>query len=198
MVNLPYSLTVSTAAASRPVTVAECKRDLRIADDVADHDSLISDLIDAAIVKVERDARRVLVTRTLQMNLDCFPEENYIEIVRGPLASVTSIAYTDGNGDSQTWSSSNYIVDTAREPGLIKLAYNATWPTTRGWYDDVTITYVAGQAVTAVPADAKAALRILVTHWFENPEAVLVGSASKELELNYRALVNGLHPGNYP
>lgn len=194
-----YSLAVSTAPTNRPVTVAQAKKQLEIADDVADHDAHISDLIDVAIECVENDSRRALVTQTLVQKMHHFPLYcEYIEIKRGPLASVTSISYVDANGDSQTWSSSNYIVDTARKPGAIWLAYSASFPTTRGHVNDVTITYVAGEAVTSVPAAAKQAILLLVTHAFEQREPIIIGSTSKEIELSYHSLISRLHYGSYP
>ena len=198
MPQLPYSLAVSTGPTLRPVEVSDAKKQLEIADSVNDHDAHLDSLIDLAIECVEYDSRRALVTQTLVQKENCFPDGNYICIKKGPLASVTSIAYLDGDGNSQTWASSNYTVDTARKPGAIWLNYNATWPTTRGYVDDVTITYVAGVAVTAVPQVARQAILLLVTHSFENREPIIVGTTSKALELSYDSLISRLQYGSYP
>jgi hypothetical protein len=52
-------------------------------------------------------------------------------------------------------------------------------------------------AASAVPEDAKQAVRLLAAHWYENAEATVVGTISKELELSYTALVARLKWGDY-
>lgn len=48
------------------------------------------------------------------------------------------------------------------------------------------MTYVAGEA--AAPAAIKAAILLLVRHWFDNPSAVVVGVIAQEMPLAVQAL----------
>ena len=194
MAVLNYSTTVSIAATTPVVTLAEVKQQLSIAASDVSHDGHLIRLVDLATECVEHDARRALFTQTLVQTMDSFPCDSVIEIQRGPLVSVSSITYLDAAGTSQTWASSNYEVDTAR--GAVWLAYSATYPTIRYTQNAVTITYVAGQAT--VEQMAKHAVLLLVTNAFENREPIIIGVTSKNLEQSYNALIGRLHPGSYP
>lgn len=101
-----------------------------------------------------------------------------IKIPLGPLVSITSIAYIDANGVSATISASDYVVDNISLPGRICLKTGKDWPTPAAGLavaNGVLITFVAGYAPTTgglstAPADLKAAVKLLVAHWYENRE----------------------------
>ncbi len=113
-----------------------------------------------------------------------------IILPRPPLVSVTSIIYTDTNGDSQTMSANDYRVDADSEPGRITPAYGTYWPVARAETNSVAITYDAGYAsADVIPPGNKQAMLLLIGHWFENREGVIAGSLSKELEKTVDALL---------
>ncbi len=85
-----------------------------------------------------------------------------------PLQSVASIAYIDSSGVQQTWGSSNYIVDTASEPGRISPAFGQVWPVTQARINAVTITFNAGWTALTIPAAVKHLLRLIVGDFYEN------------------------------
>ena len=64
-------LTLVTAPASEPVSLAEAKAHLRI--EAADDDSLIGALITAARQSAEAHMRRALMSQTWRLSLDRFP-----------------------------------------------------------------------------------------------------------------------------
>jgi len=90
-----------------------------------------------------------------------------------PLQSVTSITYVDNAGDTQTWSSSLYTVDTASDVGRVRPIYNEDYPSSRGYTDDVVITFISGygDASSDVPDTALTAIKLLASNWFENRES---------------------------
>ena len=96
---------------------------------------------------------------------------------RAPVASVTSITYVDGSGNTQTLDSSNYRF-VAGSPGRIDPAYGKIWPLTQPVIGAITVRFVAGYGADAssVPENVKAAIKLLVCHWYENRESVVVGS----------------------
>lgn len=128
---------------------------------------------------------------------------------RPNLLAVTSITYVDAAGVTQTMDAADYVVGTDETPGRISLAYNASWPTTRAQAGAVVVTYRAGYydstpgedesdeeeaarlaaALAAVPARIKQAMALLVAHWFENREAVLVGTISGPIAFTVDALL---------
>lgn len=183
-------LILGTAPTSEPVTTAEAKAHLRV--DVSDDDTLIDSLVEAARQAFEEINGRSLYTTTWKLILDSWPSKPYIVLPRPPLASVTSIAYVDSDGNSNTWDSVNYVVETDRTPGRIHLAENVDWPSASlRAASPITITYVAGWATTgAIPQRYKQAILLLVGHWYENREAIVTsGAMPKQIPLAYESLL---------
>jgi 3-deoxy-7-phosphoheptulonate synthase len=75
------------------------------------------------------------------------------------IGSVVSINYVDSDGATQTLAAANYTVFTPTDgPGVIELAYNESWPSTRAVPNAVTVRFIAGYANAAsVPAAVKEA-----------------------------------------
>ena len=179
---------VTTAPVQEPVSLSEMKAHLRV--DHGHEDGRILQLIEAAREMVEADAEVSLCPQTLTIYMDCFPCWE-IPLRRPPVNSITSISYVDSDGTTQTLASTEYRFDPYGKPARLTPAYGEVWPVTRDVTNAVTIVAAAGHSsVSAVPALAKQAIKLLVAHWYENPEAILVGSISKELELSYRAIIS--------
>jgi hypothetical protein len=169
------SLRQTAAPTAEPVSLDALKLHLRI--DGSDEDDLLTAFTAAARGTCESFQGRAYVAQTWRVTLDRFPgggEEwtadkefvasadpnaaGTIRVPRPPLISVTSIAYVDTDGDSQTLDAADYTVDTASEPGRIVPAYGEDWPSTREQPGAVTVTFVAGYAT---PFTADAATNIL-------------------------------------
>ena len=189
----------TTEPTSEPITTAEAKTHCRV-DHTAD-DTYIDTLIATARRWCEDYRNTTAFTTTWTLKLDCFPSrDSYygsldtgrIDLPRPPVASVTSVAYIDDNGDSQTVSASDYTLDNSGTlRASIYPAYGVTWPSTRAQRGAVTVVYVAGAATTgAIPATFKQAVKLLVGHWYENREGVLTGTISKEIEFSVKALLD--------
>lgn len=148
MTNPTIAPNQTTNPTFEPITLSEAKRQLDIADDDTAHDDQISDLIVMARELIEADTGHIVGTRTFQETRDCWPwfSDGYIELLRRPVASITSIQYVDVAGASQTWASSNYVFDGNRVTPAIFLAYGKSWPSIRSQENAITITYVAGYA----------------------------------------------------
>ena len=132
---MTFSVTSVVAPAAEPVALDEAKRHLRV--DVTSRDLDIAAFITAAVAHVETLTRRALITRTSALRLDAFPA-TAIAMPHPPLRAVDSITYTDTNGDSQTWTPSDYSVDVLTEPGRIQPAFGEVYPATRGVFNAVT------------------------------------------------------------
>lgn len=191
-----YGLALQTAPTVEPVTRVEAKLHLRVVAD--DDNSLIDNLITAARVYCERITNRQFCTATWDLYLDSFPTGGEpIMVPLAPLASVTSIVYTASDGTSTTLSSANYIVSTSREPGRITEAYGCTWPVARSVADAVRVRYVAGYGLAvSVPMPIKQAILLIIGHWFENREEVVVGAVSKQIELAVDSLLTTYKVGD--
>lgn len=160
---LPGDFELSSAAASFPVSRAEAKLHLKI--DTTDRDDDVDSFIAAATDQVEIDTRRQLVTATWIYNLTNW--EQVIQIPKCPVASITSITYVDGAGDTQTLATSIYQTNLNAEPATIRPAYGQTWPTNRVQDNSIQVTFTAGYGAAAdVPDLLKSAIKILVEGWF--------------------------------
>jgi uncharacterized phiE125 gp8 family phage protein len=191
MADRHFALKLITGPAAEPFTAAQAKQHLRV--DESDDDTLIDTLILAARQKVESDCNRALMSQTWDLYLDAFPvnESPGIVVPNAPLQSVTSINYTDTSGDSQTWDSSKYRVDAISNPGRITPEFSETWPSTQSITGAVVVRFVAGygDASTTVPRDLLQAMLMLIGHWYENRESVVVGTISSAVPQSYEWLI---------
>ncbi len=156
---------------SYPVSLSDMRLHLKIDSGMTDDDTLITTLISAATTDCQEFQHRAYITQTRILYFDAFPL--FFSVPYPPLISVTSIDYIDTNGAEQTLDPGQYRVDTGNQPGRITEAYNVTWPATRYITNAVVLTYSAGYgAAAAVPDVVKAAIKLLVAHWYEHREAV--------------------------
>jgi uncharacterized phiE125 gp8 family phage protein len=168
------ALKLITAPAAEPVSTSEAKSHLRV-DTTAD-DTYIGTLITVARQNVESHLRRALISQTWEVVLDAFPA-GVIRLPKPPLASVTSIKYTDDEGNESTYSSDNYVVDSDTEPGRVVLKSGQTWPAvTLAAANGVRVRYVAGYGAAGsnVPQAIRQAILLVIGSLYENREDVLV------------------------
>jgi len=173
-------LKVITPPASEPVTLDDIKPQLRIELDDTDYDDILSPLIPAARQWCEEYQNRAYITQTLELALDVWPCRDYIELPRPDLQGVTSIAYTDDEGVTITWASSNYLVDDYAFVARVVRRKGVGWPSIcLATVNGIKVRYVAGYGgADDVPERIKQAIKLLVIHWYENgmcdpPPAVL-------------------------
>ena len=187
---------VQTAAPSvEPVTTTSQKEWMRV--DTSDEDSLIGNLAAASRAYVEMSTNRQMITATWQYKFSSFPSSGDIVLPISPLQSVTSITYVDTNDDTQTWSSALYTVDTASDVGRVRPIYNEDYPESRGYAQDVIVTFVAGygDAASDVPDTALTASKLLASNWFENRESNAAVSL-QEVPMALQTLIWSLKDGS--
>ena len=180
------NVTVVTPPAATPVTLAEAKVHLRVLG--TDDDTMILGLIKAATAFVERHLGMSLMERTLRLTLDDF--SNAIELPNGPATEVVSVGYVDAAGLAQIVSPSVYTVDLTSRLQWVMLNSGSAWPSTLSAVNVVTITYKSG--FTTLPDrlfDLRAAVLLLVGHWFANRETVVTGTITSELPFAVDAIL---------
>jgi uncharacterized phiE125 gp8 family phage protein len=149
----------------------------------------------AAEAYVETITGRKLVTQTWKWFLDAFPCGDRLTLPFGQLQSVTHVKYTDTAGTQTTFSADYWEASTARDPGVLALSYNQSWPsTTLRVLDPIEIQLVCGWTTAAdVPYEIQAAILLVATHFYENRSAVGIGDSavvtSKQVELGAMALL---------
>lgn len=108
--------------------LSELKNQLRIDQDDDSMDDTLIPLITAAREYCEDFQNRTYVQQTLEGSLSKWPCEEGFKLPRPPLKSITSFIYTDDQGDTTTWDSSNYVMDDYREPGRLVKHESVSWP----------------------------------------------------------------------
>lgn len=163
-------LELVTAPDVEPVTLTEAKAHCRV--DASAEDAIITSLIPAARLFIEKYAAIALVNQTWRAYFDLKSAAalyTYVSLPLGTIQSITSIKTYDTDNAATTFDSSNYYLSGNR----IVLNDNCDWPTFRRVYDTLEITFVAGfGSASDVPQPIKQALLMLVAHWYENREAV--------------------------
>lgn len=195
------SLSVATAPAVEPVSLAEAKAHLRV--DISDDDSYISALITAARQYAEEYLDRALIAQQLTMRMDSFPYE--FELPRPPMASSgtltsTSITYTleAATPTTTTLSTATYRVDRNDTPGRIRTIYGGTWPSHLSDPNAVTVTWWAGYGAEGsnVPAAIRHAMLMLIGHFYERRLAADSVPAT-EVPFGVKALLDSQKWGSY-
>ncbi len=161
--SVKYGLSVTTQPALEPVTVQDVKDNALIF--TSEGDAWLQGRITAARDLCETFVKRAFIDTTFRLTLDWWPTLFYLP--RPPLISVTTIKYLDLDGVQQTWSASNYSVDTYTEPGRVSLAYNVVPPNYRQIENTIEVIYHAGYGTAAsnVPQAIKDAIVLTVTNW---------------------------------
>ena len=138
------TINVVAPPAVEPVTLAEAKLHCRV--DVDADDALIESLITVARQHCETFTGRAFVTQTIQYDLQRWPRRRAIYLPRPPLQSITSVTWWDEEGnDTVLTAGTDYLVDTAPEPGTVLLPYSRYWPTEPLYpVHPIRVEYVAG------------------------------------------------------
>jgi uncharacterized phiE125 gp8 family phage protein len=180
---------IITPPAIEPLTLAEAKAQCRV--DIDEDNALLATLISVARDTCERIAWRAFLTQTIELWLDAWPASNSIALPRPPLQSVTKVEYYDTADAKSTLAGTVYSVDAISEPGRLWLKHDQAWPTTAlREHNAVCVTYVAGWTNPVdVPQSVRQAMLLLIGHWYENRESVLVGTVSKPIEFGVMALL---------
>jgi uncharacterized phiE125 gp8 family phage protein len=173
------------------VSLAEAKLHLRIDGD--DEDTLVEALVDAAVQYLDGWSGilgRCLISQQWQVSLGSWP----FCPLRLPFPGISSVSvgYLDTDGADQSVDGSLFqTYDDAR--GTV-LAFRSafTSPSLQDERTDaVTIAFTAGygDGPEDIPAPIRAAILLLVGHWYQNREAVNVGNIVTELPFAVRSLI---------
>lgn len=169
------SYKVTTAPASEPLTATIVKNHLRI-DDTAS-DTLIDIWIQAAREEAEQVTNRGLLPQTITEKFDSFPvataanPQGHLFLSISPIRSVSSVTYTDTDGNSQTLTESTDFIVLDSEPPALGLVSGQSWPATYGQAHAVTVVYTVGyDDADDVPAIIKSSMLLAIAHWEQNRE----------------------------
>jgi uncharacterized phiE125 gp8 family phage protein len=167
-----------------------------------DDDKFLARLIRAARESVERDSGWALGERRVRVRWRSSPVKQgtiSLPIEFHPLLSVQAVQYRDPSGELATFT--GYQVDKGVRPAQLVIQPGQSWPEpTPGYIDCYSVTFVcglSGESTTQGVELAKQACLMLLGHWYENRETVLVGSISKEIERSYNDFIESLRLYRY-
>jgi uncharacterized phiE125 gp8 family phage protein len=178
-----------TAPTTETISEEELKFQLSMTDSDDVTDTNLSIYRKAAREYHESRTGRTIHETEWELVLNAFPGGDRIELPRAtPLISITSIKYFDSDGTENTFSDSNYIVDTWSRPGCAVLAYNESWPSFTAYpVAPVRVRYKAGIATspTTEADDAdKLPVLLLAAALYENREAVNVADRASIAQIS--------------
>lgn len=167
-----------------PVSLDEAKRQCFVTGN--DDDGHIARLIVVSREYAEKELWRAITPASYLAFSDEFPSE--IELPYPPLISVDSIQYINTAGTLTTLDASEYEVDDLGDPARIKPV--DSWPELSSTkYNAVRVTYKAGyidnvdadNPKNTAPDSIRHAILMMVKHFYDNPEAVIVSGGSLEV-----------------
>ena len=175
--------------ATEPVTLAEAKAFLRV--DGSDEDSFISTLITAARLHAESVTGRATISQTWRVVIEAWPEDRILRLPVAPLKALSEIRAYDAEGNETVLPLADFQPGSGQAPALLYVPTPVSgMPLTRR-HDAIEIDYVAGfgDAPADVPEDLRHAVLMLVGHWFEHRDAVIVAGSGAVVPAGFDRLV---------
>lgn len=182
-----------------PLSIDEAKSQLNIIE-TPDWDARIAGLIAAATSYVENYTGRALITRGYKGFLDHWPRlaevsgmaqdygapgpwpepsawltRRWVEIPRPPLQAISAVTTFDDDDNATVWDVSSYYVDTSSTVGRLVRRRDACWPPVCRAANGIEIQWTSGYGDSPgdTPEPIRHAMLLLISHWFENREAVV-------------------------
>ncbi|KWW37896.1 putative phiE125 gp8 family phage protein [Cupriavidus metallidurans] len=169
------SKTVTAAATTKPVSVAEVKTSARLDSDMTDLDEHIGTLIDAARIEAEQETSRELVPQTWRLEYSDWPRET---LPLSPVTALVSVEYFDG----AAWQPASGCVLEDRQNGRSILAIPPDLISALGYRNGARVRVTVEAGYETVPAGIKAWLIVTSACMARNssPPAYLAGLLDAE------------------
>lgn len=163
-----------------------------------DDDKLLARMTRAAVELVERDSEWAIGERRIQLRYRSNPARNdgtiTLPLEFHPVRSIVSVQYRNALGELTPFA--EYQFDAGVRPAQLLINPGQTWPVCKhGYIDSYQIVIncgLSGDSSARGTEIAKQAALMLLGHWYENRETVLVGTISKEIERSYWDLIESL------
>lgn len=184
-----YQPTQTAAPATTPVTLPEARAQCQIEATDTSFDTLVQIYLDAATAHLDGYSGilgRCIVTQSWKQEFDDFAKCLRLPM---PAATISSITYLGDDGTTTTTvAAANYALHHDALGSYVRFIDDFSVPSGLWETKAVAVTFTAGYgAAAAVPAAIKAAVLLLLTHWFQNRAAVVEDVA--ELPMGVSALI---------
>jgi len=178
------------------ITNAQVEFSAEVQKQVGDtgEDAYLSAIITAAREYCEGFQNRAYITQSWELSFDYWPHCTIIDIPRGNLQTIDSISYKDSLGNVTTLTeNTHFLVSNRGILGRISPPYAKFWPPFVPFpLDAIVIEFTCGygDSPSDVPAKVIQAMKLLVSHWYENRVPLIeTAKPPKELEFTLSALL---------
>lgn len=167
-----------------PITLQMAKDHLGIMTDT--QDEMIRGQMRAAFEWAEENSRRAIASRNYLVTFDDAPH-GVLELPLGYVTAVDSVAYTDADGNAQTWDSANYEADLATEwKPRVRPTTGGSWPTCGDYLGAFRVTITAGWSQASIPYSIKQSILLKIGSLFASrvpgdDDPTLIENAAREM-----------------
>ena len=180
---------LTTPPALEPVTLAQAKLHLRV--DTSDDDTLVTSLIGAARMQVERHTGLVLITQQWSCFYDRWGDDGELAICIAPLLSVDALKVYAADDVAAVIDTAHYMADLVSRPGRLIIRGARSWSAPGRVANGIEVAVTAGYGALAsdVPEPLCQAILQLIAHWYENRSPVHHGEVPRHVPLGVLALM---------
>jgi uncharacterized phiE125 gp8 family phage protein len=145
-------------------------------------DAMIEGWISAAREHCEAFLGLSLATKTLEIALDTFPTDKWLDLPFGPVREIFSVSWGDESDNEMA--AVDYVLDYYRRPNQLRPV--SSWPTVTSSPNVVKVRYLAGYGVDSdggevLPKIMRAAILVELTNLYENRGDVELSSHAMNL-----------------
>jgi len=184
--------TTIAAAINPAVSVDDCKLDLRIESGFTIDDVLILSYIEASSKLASEITGRKMISETIKYSIELAESNGNVTLPFTPVSSITEIQYFDADDVSQTLNIADFYLYNFDDKSVLCPKEGVVWPTVNDRRDAINITFITGYGLNSsdIPVTITRAIRLLVTHYYENRNNTIVGSSVNEIPFAIETLLN--------
>jgi uncharacterized phiE125 gp8 family phage protein len=188
---MPLILTAGPSA--EPISLAEAKAHCRVDSDA--EDMLIASLVLAARLHIERCLDVALISQSWSLYFDRWPDGKHVELPLAPLLSIEAVRLYGPTGSSVALDPDLFDVDAFSRRPRLRRRDGQSWPLPGRCLNGIEIAFTAGYgpAPEDVPMPLRLALKLLVAHWHEAREPVLLGETADPVPASIASLMGPYH-----
>jgi len=184
--DLRYKL--KTAPAFNPVLLSEVRDNLRILG--TDNDTLLQDIIYAAIDDAQTYTGRQFARATYTAYLDAYPGNDELEITLGPVDAITTVKYyAQGAAMLTTVTNTKYQLDNSELTA--RLRFLESFSADSDKMNVIEIEFTTGWATAPeIPANIKDVIILLASERFLNPGNQMLNFGASQRTTKAQLLLN--------
>jgi uncharacterized phiE125 gp8 family phage protein len=168
-------------AENQPVSLDIARRHLRlfVEDGAHPDDQLVATYINAATAWAEGFTRREIAQREVILYTDCLQDHYNLPV--SPV-NVISAEYLDEAND---WRSLDFDADLSSDPPEAEvLSFPDDWKGGRN-----SVRFTVGAGYEELPADMLSGILLLIGHWYENRESVVIHHPANKIPLTTETIL---------